>query len=802
MFALACVAVVACASAQDTPWVRWSGNGNWYKGVLVPSGIAWSEADVAARQQGGYLVTLTSSAENAFVFDLIRDKRFWSKNLFNGANVGPWIGFFRTGNDPDPTKNWNWLTGETSTFRAWYPGEPNNSGGDENRAAFYNFDSNPIAAWNDLAIGAVPRINPQVIAYVVESPYPPTDWVQWTNGKWYKPVSAPIGISWKDAAAAAAAQGGWLATPSSSQKNSFLFSLFSDFNRWFALDTFGQTYLGPWIGLFRVGPNQDPNVGWTWTSGETSSYRNWKAGEPNNFLGIENVASYRFPVGQQAPIWNDYPNAGYPENQVRGFVMEANARPNQGLYTLRDLGKPQGFTDISANDVGNDGRVVGRVGPSQTGRGFVWQGGNFRLLSPPANFVGAEALAISNNGTVGGQFFDNVGRRAYGYWLSGQSDPTTIAFGFFGGLNNVGRVVGSVFDGQTNRGLVTDIGGSAFATDLLPGFDRFQTIGGVADTGEFVGTSFNDNLNQNPNAIGRATLFDAQGSPINIGVLGNDDRSFGVDVNISGLVVGDSGSLFGRRSFEYRRAGTPQQLPLPSGFVGSNAIAVADSGWVLGLGQRQDNTTDFIVWTPDRQTRVVDENVGNIGRYVITSLRGINSNGLIVGNATLDGDPRGIVLEPATLSDRVRPAYYSVTRGLPVSGDTASLGTRDGDYSAWAPGLTRNLNEAPVNLTVTAFTPYQSASFLRLSITTSANTVGITEKLEVYDWSQQVYVTLDERSVSRSDRQSLYTLNLPQSFVNQDTRDIQIRITARKTGPTTVTNWRYFIDEVSLESQP
>jgi hypothetical protein len=67
-FLVTCLfATLAAASASALP-IQWTvgsgGNDHYYDAVSAPAGISWSQALVAAFSAGGYLATITSSAEN------------------------------------------------------------------------------------------------------------------------------------------------------------------------------------------------------------------------------------------------------------------------------------------------------------------------------------------------------------------------------------------------------------------------------------------------------------------------------------------------------------------------------------------------------------------------------------------------------------------------------------------------------------------------------------------------------------------------------------------------------------------
>ncbi len=71
----------------------------------------WNDANQAADAVGAHLVTITSAAENDFIF----------KNLNQRFNYA-WIGLYNTG----AVGQFSWVTGEPLSYTNWYPGEPNN----------------------------------------------------------------------------------------------------------------------------------------------------------------------------------------------------------------------------------------------------------------------------------------------------------------------------------------------------------------------------------------------------------------------------------------------------------------------------------------------------------------------------------------------------------------------------------------------------------------------------------------------------------------------------------------------------
>src|SRR5215831_10672657 len=143
-----------CLQAVTASPVRWVGNGHFYDVVLAPATISWEGANAAAIAAGGYLATVTSSAENDFIFGFINNVRFWH------GYSGPWLGGYQDPGTQQPNANWRWVTGEPWSYSNWQTGQPNDSGGKAEDKLQFGFG--PIAAvWNDImSIDPTPAYRP------------------------------------------------------------------------------------------------------------------------------------------------------------------------------------------------------------------------------------------------------------------------------------------------------------------------------------------------------------------------------------------------------------------------------------------------------------------------------------------------------------------------------------------------------------------------------------------------------------------------------------------------------------------
>jgi hypothetical protein len=124
--AVALIGIMAAALPASAQPVQWTGNGHWYEAVLAPGTLTWIGARDAAAAKGGYLATITSAAENDFVYSLVNDDRYFRVMSQISANnyyiAGPWFG----GNNF--SGSWKWVNNDTFSYSNWLPGQPDDPG--------------------------------------------------------------------------------------------------------------------------------------------------------------------------------------------------------------------------------------------------------------------------------------------------------------------------------------------------------------------------------------------------------------------------------------------------------------------------------------------------------------------------------------------------------------------------------------------------------------------------------------------------------------------------------------------------
>ncbi len=119
-----------CTSAKTVviPPDAVSYNGHFY--YLFDLHSSWNAAKKFCESMGGHMATITSKAENNFVFRYIKKKGYY--------NV--YFGLYKTGNG-----QWKWVTNEPVSYLNWAYGEPNDV--TEKYAMFYSVYTD--GKWNN-----------------------------------------------------------------------------------------------------------------------------------------------------------------------------------------------------------------------------------------------------------------------------------------------------------------------------------------------------------------------------------------------------------------------------------------------------------------------------------------------------------------------------------------------------------------------------------------------------------------------------------------------------------------------------
>jgi hypothetical protein len=349
----AVVALFAASVSHAQQAVQWKvsdgGNGHWYTATSAP-GIAWADAAAAAVQRGGFLVTLTSPQENAFVV-----------TSFNNASPRyPWIGLKQSPDAVEPAGGWTWVTDESFGWSNWSPSEPNGDPGfdaDQANVWLVSEPGRPLGTWNDWHTGgpdgfvvewsadcnndgivdygqcrdgSLPDYDGNNIPDCCENSQPcvvgkyPVQWraAEGGNGHWYRGVLESSFISWSQAKSVAIASGGSLACIGDAEEGQWIYArIASDVDLWTNNGPYGPYVVGPWIG------GRGGSGNWRWDDGTAWTYSAWYPGEgPPSPDPTEQFAHFFNGVGVVVPAnqWGDY----FDVLVTPSFVVEWSADCN------------------------------------------------------------------------------------------------------------------------------------------------------------------------------------------------------------------------------------------------------------------------------------------------------------------------------------------------------------------------------------------------------------------------------------------------------------------------------------------
>jgi hypothetical protein len=134
--------MVAAGSASAVPVFN-PGNGHYYEFIATPlsfDGALAAASSLTYLGNQGYLATVTSAAEQNFIFNNVTAASTWFAGTDRGTE-GDW----KWVAGPEAGQTF-WLNGVTTIYANWSGGEPNNCCGSEN----FLYGNWSGSAWNDI----------------------------------------------------------------------------------------------------------------------------------------------------------------------------------------------------------------------------------------------------------------------------------------------------------------------------------------------------------------------------------------------------------------------------------------------------------------------------------------------------------------------------------------------------------------------------------------------------------------------------------------------------------------------------
>ncbi|THH36920.1 hypothetical protein E4Z66_08235 [Aliishimia ponticola] len=156
-----------------TAFTRPEGGTHFYQAVKVPTeNVSWVQAAVLAQSAGGYLASISSAEENAFVFAMVDDTDFfwefptdYTPDPHYNIMIGPFLGGTKVDGSDVSDEGWVWLSGEPWAYTNWAvnlddgvidrdprPNDQPNGRGRQNIMGFGELNQ-PVPTWGDYFAG-------------------------------------------------------------------------------------------------------------------------------------------------------------------------------------------------------------------------------------------------------------------------------------------------------------------------------------------------------------------------------------------------------------------------------------------------------------------------------------------------------------------------------------------------------------------------------------------------------------------------------------------------------------------------
>jgi uncharacterized membrane protein len=387
---------------------------------------------------------------------------------------------------------------------------------------------------------------------------------------------------------------------------------------------------------------------------------------------------------------------------VLAVVAPGRAYADPMIYTLVNLGVPNGFDEFEGLALNESGQVVGGARLSHFPRAaVVWHAGTFSVLDDVFG-RGGSATAINERGEVAGYVVTPEGEFQAVRWTSGSanlldvpiSDPEAFRRSVRGtGISDDGTVVGTLledvhlpggFSRTTSRAVVWP----GIEAQFLPGPGGTcisANAASINNSAQIAGTS-------GCGAGQRATIWEnGARTPLPVGADGIS--AFGLDINESGQVAGWVANTTASPYAARWSGGVLENLDVRAERIGSSlAFGLNDFGLVVGTVNRNASVFDGAnIW--DLNLQVVTCAVAGLPcahdlgpfRFLVDAYD-INNRGQILGRGFLKSGVQGaflltpcpecVVPEPSVLALSISAVILVAGRRLRVRGSRNRTASR------------------------------------------------------------------------------------------------------------------------------
>lgn len=320
-------------------------------------------------------------------------------------------------------------------------------------------------------------------------------------------------------------------------------------------------------------------------------------------------------------------------------------------FTIREAPLPDGFSYTTANDINAQGEAVGAAGGPAGTESIMYVGGRVAMLDSIGG-MHSFADAINEAGQIAGASqsqpwwgwkavrWETDGTMTIVAPLTGDEHDNAYAYG----INNLGQMAGQ---SDTDNGYWR-----AFFWDERTGIVDLGTLGGaysgakdINDPGVVVGWSWGQISTQ------QAFVWEGDGMIALSTLLGAEfPGSVAHAINNHGVIAGESnGETYGIiHAVTWDAKREVHALGSLGGFW-SRAYDINDAGVIVGAAQVKSGETHAFIYRNGAMQDLNDLLLQSNADRVLERAVGISEEGHIVGLGTLNGQPRGFILDPVRL---------------------------------------------------------------------------------------------------------------------------------------------------------
>ena len=289
----------------------------------------------------------------------------------------------------------------------------------------------------------------------------------------------------------------------------------------------------------------------------------------------------------------------------------------------------------------------------------------------------------------------------------------------------------------------------------------------------------------------QAARISPTGDVLFLGVLPGRNDSFGYGINQFGQVVGTSRRNDSSTAFVYTDGVGMQALPEVSRW--NSAGEINSMGTIIGNG---GDPNQAYVWTSSTGSRLLTDLIDPALQITVRTAVDLNEFGQIAAWGFDVGNRVWVQMLLTPKNVEIMPESLSVTRGFVVAGTLQDLFASDDLRLDVRAGLTLFLGESPLQVSVTGTSLVETPSELRFKLESSANTPGLTQTIELFNYDTSSYEQVDLAIPGPTDGivEVVITTN-PGRFVQAGTREMRARLVYRQIGLTLLWPWSARLDQ-------